>query len=1476
MKALNGILKSRIKSKIAILLSVIMLINSTGILYANPNTQFSVAAIVSENIGDISSGDYLFDNNNELFDDNDDLYNDLDEKYDDYTYDLDNQNEDNLYYDTEQEEDLFAFVSFDLAAYDIVIEGDITITSATHHRSLNVLYTGNVSVAASLILENGHFTVMGTLNVENGGSVAVRNRSSIVIGGDLRIQSRNLDGTFGETSGRMFLEGNISANLVVKGDFYTQTTNTTIFADDLPGSRPFGTLELHGSFYQIGTNTSFINASQNFTIIFSGEGEQRVSFDRFDDSARLGRIRTGSSNHIYFATPVFNAFLAGDTRIKGDMIEINNLNSNNFNLYVEGNLVNLGNSSVVGNLTISGDMIVGSGNFNVLGITNITIGGDLRIQSRNADGTFGVTAGNLRLGHNADISIVVKGNLYTQTTDTGMLSPNPDRTRGTLELYGNFYQIGTNTHFRNTSRHFTIIFAGEGEQRVSFDRFDSSTNLGLTLIKNPTGLYFDTPVFGISLAGDAKIKGDAVTISSFSLNGFELYIDGNFIGRVGSHSWHGNITVTGDVIIEAIVSISSGLSNAPNTNITIGGDLRIQSRNADGTFGATAGNLQLGHNANISIVVKGNFYTQTTRALRLSPNPRLTRGTLELHGNFYQIGADTYFRNDLSSFTIVFAGEGEQHISVDRFDAHVILGNVKIANPHTTSLRFLTPAPHMTIIGDTAIFGDLTVNGQINVTNDATVKLDGNLTVNGSFFGPASGTAVKINGDLILHERLFADNIIITGNVHAISGGLGVETTALIHGSYYIDIGGSLFSSIAPGAIVIKGDIVNNGIADLFISRGVLRLYGDYIQTTPSGRLRLAQTAEFQLASTNQSITFPHGAVVTLNRLYIAGSPRNYTVNNGLAVFTLDQATNAAPTARIWTTLTTGIGTPITYPQFGITPASTVIYHGNGSTSGTVPLRQAFTADQQLVIRTNSGNLRREGFMFTGWNTSPNGSGIAFNAGQINVNMSALGLGGANVTLYAQWEPDPHSSPDYIFPEDTVWNVHTHAASNTEMFITAEPIERFGSHRDVTVGITRFLGSPVGNVYVKMDDGWQFIGQMSDEEIGINQRFLPGLIWLWSLLRNRQAVENSFEDEVFGSFIWERILELYSDNIVLSEEQRRKRTNLYLDMQVSRRRALEGPPDLSFVEAAIAIAEIRGEVSDDFSSGVQRRVVMPGSYSSPVIDLTRMMSFADVLLRDTAITDISQVDLNIIAFNNSRFQNVDDVILIGMLSDLTARSMARNQNFPSVTGDYWADSPGNYGKPWLVNVRQKAFRHFTWNYWATTRAGYGDTRAVATNYEWASAFLDGSKINALDLSGYSPAERLYRAIEIRDDVINYIQNHRGTHLSNRDYGAYALLHFFEYQHRGNYTMIDFWNNEMGRHYASLDIDGLDQSIPLLPALFIHEEFFYNLFTIALSQGDIMYLGTDVNADPATNASPITQRVRQIYARDLFIPVAGGR
>jgi len=50
-----------------------------------------------------------------------------------------------------------------------------------------------------------------------------------------------------------------------------------------------------------------------------------------------------------------------------------------------------------------------------------------------------------------------------------------------------------------------------------------------------------------------------------------------------------------------------------------------------------------------------------------------------------------------------------------------------------------------------------------------------------------------------------------------------------------------------------------------------------------------------------------------------------------------------------------------------------------------------------------------------GWNTSPNGSGIAFNAGQINVNMSALGLGGANVTLYAQWEPDPHSSPDVTY-----------------------------------------------------------------------------------------------------------------------------------------------------------------------------------------------------------------------------------------------------------------------------------------------------------------------------------------------------------------------------------------------------------------------------------------------------------------------------
>jgi uncharacterized repeat protein (TIGR02543 family) len=73
-----------------------------------------------------------------------------------------------------------------------------------------------------------------------------------------------------------------------------------------------------------------------------------------------------------------------------------------------------------------------------------------------------------------------------------------------------------------------------------------------------------------------------------------------------------------------------------------------------------------------------------------------------------------------------------------------------------------------------------------------------------------------------------------------------------------------------------------------------------------------------------------------------------------------------------------------------------VFYIGNGSTGGTVPGNQTKTYGVDLTLATNSGNLVKTGYTFTGWNTLANGTGTHYAAG-------GTYTANAEVTLYAEW-----------------------------------------------------------------------------------------------------------------------------------------------------------------------------------------------------------------------------------------------------------------------------------------------------------------------------------------------------------------------------------------------------------------------------------------------------------------------------------------
>ena len=84
---------------------------------------------------------------------------------------------------------------------------------------------------------------------------------------------------------------------------------------------------------------------------------------------------------------------------------------------------------------------------------------------------------------------------------------------------------------------------------------------------------------------------------------------------------------------------------------------------------------------------------------------------------------------------------------------------------------------------------------------------------------------------------------------------------------------------------------------------------------------------------------------------------------------------------------------------------SRVQFATNGATSGTLPATQEKLSGSNLTLATNSGSLKKTGYVFAGWNTKADGTGDHYDAG-------AAYTADKPVTLYAQWaQPSIKTQP---------------------------------------------------------------------------------------------------------------------------------------------------------------------------------------------------------------------------------------------------------------------------------------------------------------------------------------------------------------------------------------------------------------------------------------------------------------------------------
>jgi hypothetical protein len=78
----------------------------------------------------------------------------------------------------------------------------------------------------------------------------------------------------------------------------------------------------------------------------------------------------------------------------------------------------------------------------------------------------------------------------------------------------------------------------------------------------------------------------------------------------------------------------------------------------------------------------------------------------------------------------------------------------------------------------------------------------------------------------------------------------------------------------------------------------------------------------------------------------------------------------------------------------------TVIYHGNGQSSGYAPVdTNEYKSGMEATV-LGQNDLSKPGYMFRGWNIRPDGSGLLHNPGD------KIKLTNITIFLYAAWKKD--------------------------------------------------------------------------------------------------------------------------------------------------------------------------------------------------------------------------------------------------------------------------------------------------------------------------------------------------------------------------------------------------------------------------------------------------------------------------------------
>ena len=703
---------------------------------------------------------------------------------------------------------------------------------------------GDYSIGYGVLDLNGYTLTINGDFIHEGGDVVV-GEGKLIVKGDYRIENETVnekgDILKSESAGRLRMN-NDTGMVLVEGDFITYSIashNELLTA---------GTIELKGDFTQISGSVENFRATENHTVLLSGDGKQTVKFtDSQSDKSFFNNleIQNESEEGVVFDTTSSYPLAIGKVNDNGNKIKgaLSIIYSTSFednhycsdiavtegtfidnDIEIDGNfsVVNHDYFGVCGKMMVGGELRIEAGYFYIssaiytkgniyfigssenneyyLNEGSITTDKDLIIKS-NAPSSETKIFGNY---YDEDVYVTVKGNMFVEDDCYYMLE------RGILTLGGN---LSGNGYIQLSGTHKTI-FNGTEIQEVDINKgsyfasveIDNSSEEGVVCLylypisnlnRKGNNITFEgiNGLFGWKLEEDTTIDGDLVLIDdTLDLNGHKLIITGNLIQYSGIVYVHG-----GELVVD--------------------GDYRSQKEEVvDGNKQYVSGSGMLKMvNPYDKVLVKGNYINQSV----VGSEGLLTEGILEVKGDFYQISGSSGNFIATDNHTVLLSGENKQTVKfTDSRSDQSFFNNLEIKNESEEGVVFDTTSSYPLAKGKVKDNGN---------------KATGELAI-------AESTSFEQNhycSDIVVAEMLSINNDIETdGNFTALN-----YNHVFIYGN--LTVGGEL--SLKTYATYVYSDIYAKGNIYIGGSEGYeyFRQYGGSITTDSDLIIQRGEETEF-------------------------------------------------------------------------------------------------------------------------------------------------------------------------------------------------------------------------------------------------------------------------------------------------------------------------------------------------------------------------------------------------------------------------------------------------------------------------------------------------------------------------------------------------------------------------------------------------------------------------------------------------------